>query len=323
MIRRILVVLAASATVVLAAPAAHAAPPQPFGHACTPQDGVLFCPTADDAPARAELGRCPARRGRDAPADRRRPLPDDRDDARLGRRQDAASRRTRPARSGYNNVYYAQQGYAVVTYTARGWGRSCGALDSRTSPACDRGWIHLADQRYEERDTQHLLGLLVDQGVDEAVGDRRDGRLVRRHPDAQPGAAAQPRAPPGRLVRPWRSPNGHAAARSRPATRAGRRSDMTYALQPNGRFTRLQDAAAERRDPPGGVNKKSYNDGLYAPRRSSAASTSLRAGRSTPTSRPGRCSPTAASRSAGTRSRSGRELTGFHSWVGLSGASAP
>ena len=48
MIRRILVGLAATATVVLGAPAAHAAPPQPFGHACTPQDGVLFCPTADD-----------------------------------------------------------------------------------------------------------------------------------------------------------------------------------------------------------------------------------------------------------------------------------
>ena len=37
--------------------------------------------------------------------------------------------------------------------------------DSRTAPACDRGWIHLADHRYEVRDTQHLLGLLADQGV--------------------------------------------------------------------------------------------------------------------------------------------------------------
>ena len=30
-------------------PAASAAPPAPFGHACTPRDGALFCPTADDA----------------------------------------------------------------------------------------------------------------------------------------------------------------------------------------------------------------------------------------------------------------------------------
>jgi predicted acyl esterase len=67
--------------------------------------------------------------------------------------------------NGYNNVTYAQQGYAVVTYSARGFGRSCGTPDSRTSPVCDAGWLHLADQRYEGRDTQHLLGLLVDQGV--------------------------------------------------------------------------------------------------------------------------------------------------------------
>ena len=26
-----------------------AAPPAPFGHACQPHDGALFCPTADDA----------------------------------------------------------------------------------------------------------------------------------------------------------------------------------------------------------------------------------------------------------------------------------
>ena len=66
---------------------------------------------------------------------------------------------------------YAQQGYAVVTYSARGFGRSCGRPDSRTSPGCDAGWIHLGDQRYEGRDTQHLVGLLVDQGV--AQGGRR------------------------------------------------------------------------------------------------------------------------------------------------------
>ena len=31
------------------APAASAAPPAPFGHACQPRSGVLFCPTTDDA----------------------------------------------------------------------------------------------------------------------------------------------------------------------------------------------------------------------------------------------------------------------------------
>ena len=33
----------------LIAPAAQAAPPNPFGHVCAPQSGVLFCPTMTDA----------------------------------------------------------------------------------------------------------------------------------------------------------------------------------------------------------------------------------------------------------------------------------
>ena len=37
------------ALLMLAPAVAEAAPPNPFGHACTPQNGVLFCPTATDA----------------------------------------------------------------------------------------------------------------------------------------------------------------------------------------------------------------------------------------------------------------------------------
>ena len=41
--------LIVAAAALLAVPgAAQAAPPNPFGHACTPQNGVLFCATADD-----------------------------------------------------------------------------------------------------------------------------------------------------------------------------------------------------------------------------------------------------------------------------------
>src|SRR6202035_98790 len=67
----------------------------------------------------------------------------------------------------YNNIYYAQHGYAVLNYTARGWGRSCGSKESREStPICEEeGWIRLADTRYEARDTQYLLGLLVDEKI--------------------------------------------------------------------------------------------------------------------------------------------------------------
>src|SRR5689334_12701420 len=64
----------------------------------------------------------------------------------------------------YNNVWFAQHGYAVVNYTARGFGNSCGTPSSRT-PDCQEqlqnggdqsatGWIHLKDRRREAHDTQ-------------------------------------------------------------------------------------------------------------------------------------------------------------------------
>src|SRR4051812_16830074 len=43
--RKIAAAVAACAAL-LAPAAASAAPPAPFGHACNPQDGVLFCPAA-------------------------------------------------------------------------------------------------------------------------------------------------------------------------------------------------------------------------------------------------------------------------------------
>jgi predicted acyl esterase len=65
----------------------------------------------------------------------------------------------------YNNLYYAQHGFAVVNYSSRGWGDSCGTAESRLEGGCAEGWIRLADQRYEARDTQFLLGELVDQHI--------------------------------------------------------------------------------------------------------------------------------------------------------------
>jgi len=66
-----------------------------------------------------------------------------------------------------NAFSWARDGYAVLTYTARGLWGSCGTPESRAlSPAaCARGYIHLADDRFEVRDTQELIGRLVDEGI--------------------------------------------------------------------------------------------------------------------------------------------------------------
>jgi len=74
-----------------------------------------------------------------------------------------------PASRAYtDNAYaWARDGYAVLTYTARGFWGSCGTPESRSArpDACADGYTHLADARYEARDTQELIGRLVDDGV--------------------------------------------------------------------------------------------------------------------------------------------------------------
>ena len=65
-----------------------------------------------------------------------------------------------------DDVTFARMGYAVLMYTARGFGDSCGtAASQKGTPACANGYIHFADQRYEVHDTQYLAGLLVDEGL--------------------------------------------------------------------------------------------------------------------------------------------------------------
>jgi len=71
-------------------------------------------------------------------------------------------------------VSYAKRGYGVLSFAARGFKESCGSPTSRVQSAqlgaaafqaCQQGWIHLDDMRYEARDAQWLMGKLVDQGI--------------------------------------------------------------------------------------------------------------------------------------------------------------
>jgi poly(3-hydroxybutyrate) depolymerase len=103
---------------------------------------------------------------------------------------------------------WAAAGYAVLNYSARGFGDSCGSASSRAADpsGCARGWIHLGDARYEGRDSQYLAGLLADQGI---VAPRKVGVTGGSYGGGQSLALAtlrnRVRLRNGSYVR-WRSP---------------------------------------------------------------------------------------------------------------------
>src|SRR5437763_9011552 len=66
------------------------------------------------------------------------------------------------------NAYdWARRGYAVLSYTARGFWGSCGTPAARlASPSgCASGYIRPADIRHAGRDARFLVGALVDQCI--------------------------------------------------------------------------------------------------------------------------------------------------------------
>jgi hypothetical protein len=165
-----------------------------------------------------------------------------------------------------DNAYgWAASGYAVLTYTARGLWGSCGTPESRAAnpTACARGWIHLADVRYEVRDAQYLIGRLVDEGVADParIGVTGDSYGGGQSFDL---AALRDRVmlPDGRLV-PWRSPAGTplhiaAAAPIIPWT------DLAYAIAPNGHTLTYAVTSPTADTTPLGVEKASFANAIYA-----------------------------------------------------------
>ncbi len=241
---------------------AFAAPPQPFGHSCQAQNGVRFCPTTSRAERVPTFDGVPLDVDVTLPAQGNGPFPT------IVMLHGWGGSKTNfesssPA-DGYSNNFFARQGYAVLNYTARGWGDSCGgASPPDHSGPCGKGYIHLADNRFEVRDTQYLLGKLVDQGIVKpgrigvtgvSYGGGQSMELaflrdkIRRQDDA--------------LV-PWRSPNGKrlqiAAAYPRWPW-----SDLIAALLPNGRFLDTQVAPRGQSLNPVGVPIQSYISGLFA-----------------------------------------------------------
>lgn len=309
--------LAAIAAVLALPAAAQAAPPNPFGHPCAPRDGVLFCPTASDAERVPSFDGVPLDVDVTLPGTGDGPFP-----TIVMMHGWGGNKRSFQNDEPYGHLRLARRGYAVVTPSARGFGRSCGVADSRAAPGCAGGWIRLGDQRYEGRDVQHLLGLLVDQGVTRAraigvtgisYGGLQSLNLARLRDRV--------RLPNGRF-RAWRSPRG-TRLRVRAAWARWGPSDLTYSLVPNGRFTDFGPVRASQSREPLGVMKRSYNQGLYA--------TGLATGNYAPKG----TSPFEADiggwldiveRGEPMRRdavRLAREITTFHSFAGLDGPSAP
>jgi fermentation-respiration switch protein FrsA (DUF1100 family) len=234
------------------APPASAAAPAPFGHACEPRDGVLFCPTADDA------ARIPSFDGVPLDVDVWLPATGDGPFPTIVMLHGFGGSKTDfqgPQPAGYNAMSFARKGYAVVLPSARGFGRSCGVPDSRTA-GCERGWIHLDDQRYEARDVQWLLAKLVDQLVARPDALGVTGISYGGGTSLELAMLADRIRRPDGVTESWQSPDGVplsiAAAWARWPW-----SDLADALQPNGRLG-LDTYAT-----PVGVAIQAYINALY------------------------------------------------------------
>ncbi|HEV7562147.1 MAG TPA: CocE/NonD family hydrolase [Solirubrobacterales bacterium] len=270
--------LAATAVAIaglFAAAPATASAAAPFGHPCVAAEtGVRFCPTADLASRVPSWDGVPLDVDVTLPQKGNGPFPtmvmlhgfggsktDFETSSAAGPAPDAAGNGSTIYR--YNNVFYARRGYAVVNYTARGFGNSCGGGSSGDhAGACGAGYIRLADSRYEARDTQYLLGLLADQGI---VKPRDIGVTGISYGGGQSMELAfladKIYLPSGALV-PWRSPDGK-KMRIAAAYPRWPWSDLVSALVPNGRFLDTEVAPLEQSIKPFGVPISSYLNGLY------------------------------------------------------------
>jgi pimeloyl-ACP methyl ester carboxylesterase len=257
-LRQILVVAALTPAAVALLPAvASAAPPLPFGHACTPQDGALFCPATTDAQRVPSFDGVPLDVDVWLPATGDGPFPT------IDMIHGWGGNKTNFENNadGYSAQYYARKGYAVVLSTARGFGRSCGAPDSRTSPGCDKGWIRLGDARYEVRDQQTLLGMLVDEGIAKATALGATGISYGGGTSLQMAYLKDRIRNADRSYSPWTTPKGTKLSLAAAWPRWPW-SDLADALVPNGRSWLAGGNLFQASNPPG-VELQSWQDLLF------------------------------------------------------------
>jgi pimeloyl-ACP methyl ester carboxylesterase len=255
-------VVAAAAIALLLVPAAASASPTPFGRDCEPNAGVRFCPSTSLA------DRVPTFDGTPLDVDVTLPPTGDGPFPTLlllhGLSSNKGEMTTNQEDGGnhFTNVWFANQGYMVLTPNQRGHGNSCGKVESRTA-GCERGWLHLADQRYEVRDMQYLLGLLVDQGLADPEMLGSAGCSYGSAITLQLAMLRdRTRMLDGTLV-PWVSPEGTPLE-----IKAGYAScavaDWVALLGPNGRLLDYEFPEARQSGTPTGVAKASVGSGALA-----------------------------------------------------------
>jgi fermentation-respiration switch protein FrsA (DUF1100 family) len=272
--RRSVVASALATAVALISPTlAGAQTLAPFGHTCVAENGVRFCPTTDGATGQTVNG-VPSFDGVPLDADVTLPATGTGPFPTIvmlhgwgGSKTDfetttAAGNSTETYH--YNNIFYAQRGYAVLNYTARGFGHSCGGGPTAIhTGACVNGYIHLADTRYEAHDTQYLLGLLADEGITKPGAIGVTGISYGGGQSLELAYLKnRVRTVSGSLVS-WTSPKGTPLS----ITAAYPRwewSDLVDALLPNGRFLDTNPATNGLSRDPIGVEIQSYVTGLFA-----------------------------------------------------------
>ncbi len=247
--------------------AATTTPPKPFALlGCVASQGVRFCggvPSSQPSPTAGPDLRIPSFDGTplDAdvtiPATGNGPFPLLVILHGLGQNKSFAEG-TAPGQS----LTEAANGYAVLTYTARGFGRSCGQAPWITT-ACDKaGWIHLADQRYEIRDTQWLAGVLADEGL------VRPGIAVTgvSYGGGQAIELAlldnRIRNTDGTIVA-WTSPVRHLPMSVAATYAEWGWNDLVSSLFPNGAALTSRVASPATDAQPVGIDKKAWVDLLY------------------------------------------------------------
>ncbi|HET6818727.1 MAG TPA: CocE/NonD family hydrolase, partial [Mycobacteriales bacterium] len=260
-----------AATASMAASSAAAAGPKPFGLTCTNTEGVRYCPgdvnhrvaTFDGVPLDVNVVLPPGHR------DSRLPLIVELHGwagAKLGLDDDAGG--FQDQRGGQYAFLptprsLAKAGFAVLTYSSRGFGDSCGSPQSRSASACATGWTHLADARYEVHDTQWLAGLLADSGL---VDPRRIGVIGSSYGGIQAlelsTLADRTVLPSGRYV-PWFSPKRHLRMHLASVVAMDTASSLVDALVPNGRWRQDPSGRTASDIEPVGVPKLSWNSALY------------------------------------------------------------